>query len=631
MIFGVYERCTGGRVDAERIQCFPSASLSTDGLVQTYVDENIGFWYCPPFEAEKYKALRPVANEDGGLAAVFTGQIYNVKELMGYAGQSGLFVDGSNVTFLLLDLYKKLGIDFLTNVNGKFAVGIWDKAQQRLILARDHMGIEPVYYYIDEKRLVFSSSIDPIFRYTKMNRNLNHQAIGKFLLFNYNPGMESLFSNINKLRPAHALIVGKKDMKVHRYWKLSFDNAMHDKEEEISETLTQKLRTAVKDRIDIHQNLGIFLSGGMDSSTVLTLAKESLPVPPETYSYRCRSESFDESKYARMMARHTGASHHEIEYTPADVLLMPEVAREMCEPFCDVGINIATYLLGREANRNVSLVMTGDGGDELFAGHPVYEADKVAGLVEKFPGTFVKPIIGLMSLLPDSDQKKNITVKIKRFCENFTLPRELLSHRWRIYYHLDQIGDLLTDSFSSSLEIQNLFKDIFTYSSEIKGINDPLSRSIYSDYQTVVDFYLRRNDLIRKFQIDMHYPLLDYRLVEYCASIPSRMKINGWFDTKYIFKKSMEKILPREIVHRKDKLGHSIPLKNWIRDKKEVRDFVLDYLSETSVRNRGFFRYPYVKKLVDDHMKKKRNNSHRIWGLAVLEMWLREHYDRPIS
>ena len=627
MIFGVHERGAGSSVDAELMHSAVLAFLPKGGQVHKYVDEKIGFCYCAPFESIRYKALKPVAIDEGRLSAVFTGQIYNIKELRNDIDGKK---DYENITFLLLALYEKFGIDFLAKMNGKFAVGIWDNVQQRLVIVRDHLGVEPVYYYADEKRVAFSSSISPIFRYTRMDGTLNHQAIGKFLLFNYNPGMETFFHHIYKLRPGHALIVGKNEIKTHRFWKVPFENVMNDNENEISESLPDKIRNAVKVRIDHNPDPGIFLSGGMDSSTVLSLTKESSNSPLNTYSYRCVGESFDESHYARNMSRYTGSCHHEIEYTASDVLLMPEVTRQMNEPFCDAGINIATYILGKEANQKVSSVLTGDGGDELFAGHPVYEADKIAGFVDIFPKVIVSPLVWLMTNLPDSDKKKNLTVKIKRFSENYTLPKELLSHRWRIYYNLMELEDFLAPSFLRELNVQELFKDIFSYSSE-SNTNDPIRRSIYCDYQTVVDFYLRRNDLIRKFQIETHFPLLDYQLVEYCASIPTRLKINGWFDTKYIFKKSMEKILPREIVHRKDKLGHSIPLKNWIREKKEVRDFVLDYLTETTVHNRGFFHYSYVKKLIDEHMRKERNNSHRIWGLAVLEMWLREHYDPPPS
>src|SRR4030066_1365940 len=441
MIFGVQEREAGSSVDAELMNGTVLASFPKGSQVYKYVEGKIGFCYSPPFDSIRYKALKPAAIDEGRLSAVFTGQIYNIKELMNDTHGKK---DYENITFLLLSLYEKFGIDFLKKVNGKFSVGIWDNVQQRLVIARDHLGVEPVYYYADEKRVAFSSSISPIFRYTKMDRTLNHQAIGKFLLFNYNPGMETFFHHIYKLRPGHALIVGKNEIKSYCFWKVPLEKVMNDSENEISKSLPDKIRNAVKARVDHNQYPGIFLSGGMDSHPVLSLKKESSNSSLNTYSYLCRGESFDESHYARNMSRYTGSCHHEIEYTASDVLLMPEVARQMNEPFCDVGINIATYILGKEANQKVSSVLTGDGGDELFAGHPVYEADKIAGFVDKFPKVVVSPLVWLMTNLPDSDKKKNLTVKIKRFSENYTLPKELHSHRWRIYYHLAELEDILT-------------------------------------------------------------------------------------------------------------------------------------------------------------------------------------------
>jgi asparagine synthase (glutamine-hydrolysing) len=623
MIIGVHERETGSYVDAELIHGAVLASLPKGSQVQKYVNEKIGFCYSPPFDSIVYKALKPVEVDGGRFSAVFTGQIYNIKELMNDIDGNK---DHENITFLLLALYEKFGIDFLKKVNGKFSVGIWDNAQQRLVIARDHLGVEPLYYYVDENRVAFSSSISPIFRYTKIDRTLNHQAIGKFLLFNYNPGMETFFHHIYKLRPGHALIVGKDAIKTHCFWKVSFEKVLNDSEEEISEVLPDKIRNAIKARIDYNKDPGIFLSGGMDSSTVLSLTKESSNSPLNTYSYLCRGESFDESQYARIMSKYTESCHHEIEYTARDVMLMPEITREMNEPFCDVGINIATYILGKVASDRVSCVFTGDGGDELFGGHPVYEADKIANIVDKIPGILKDPMIRFFISLPDSDQKKNMTVKLKRFSESIGLPSELLSHRWRIYYSLDQLKQLLTHNISCNIIIDELFEDILQFDRET-NCPDMLSKSLHCDYQTLMDFYLRRNDLNKKFNIETHFPLLDHNLVEYCASIPSKMKINGWFDTKFILKIAMEKILPNNIVHRKDKLGHSIPLKNWMREIKEIRDFITDYLSESTVNKRGFFQYSYIHKLLEEHFEKKRNNSHRLWGLAVLEMWLQERFD----
>ena len=627
MIYGVFERKNGQGVNPGLLQDAVTSTYSAIKQCKIYTDDCIGFSYFDPFETTGYKALNPVSQDGKNLAVVFSGKIYNYNELINDLCTEDIPHDNKNAAYLVLELYKQYGIEFVKKINGKFAFAIWDKTRHHLILVRDRMGIEPLYYYVDDKRLVFSSSIHSILKYPEINKELNLSAIGKFLLFNYNLGLQSFFNGITKLRPAHYLTVESNNIKTNRYWSLSFSGILQGSESEISEELLGNLRDAVDIRLDSHDSPGVFLSGGMDSSTVLALLNEKINKPLQTFSYRCKSDSFDESYYARLMAKSADSTHSETEYTIQDVLLMPEIVKWMDEPFCDIGINIATYILGKEANQKVSCVFTGDGGDELFGGHPVYEADKIADYIDCIPDVLKNPFIRLCSFLPDADKKKNMIVKIKRFSESLCHNKELLTHRWRIYYSEDELRKLVNSDISSMMKELDFFEDIFLYNTEADG-KDLLSRALYSDYQTVMDFYLRRNDLNRMFNLETRYPLLDHRLVEYCARIPSSLKIKGWFDTKYIFKKSMEKVLPHEIVFRKDKLGHSIPLKNWLRDEKQVREFLMDYVSGNTIRKRGIFNPDYVSCLISDHMSKKRNNSHRLWGLAVLEMWLREHYDQ---
>jgi asparagine synthase (glutamine-hydrolysing) len=310
---------------------------------------------------------------------------------------------------------------------------------------------------------------------------------------------------------------------------------------------------------------------------------------------------------------------------------MPEIVAEMEEPFCDIGINIATYILGISASQNSVLrILTGDGGDELFGGHPVYEADKIAGFIDPLPHFFKKALFNWSSFLPDTDKKKSLTVKLKRFAESLGYPKSLLTHRWRVYYSFKELERLLNRNLAHVISENTLFGRILEINAECDG-TDMLGKALYSDYETVVDFYLRRNDLIRKFGVEVRFPLLDHELIEYCAKIPSDLKVRGWFDTKYILKKAMDDILPNEIVYREDKLGHSIPLKNWLRDDKLTQEFVFDFLSEETIRSRGWFNPDYVASLVRDHLQKRRNNSHRLWALAVLEMWLQGHQGKVLT
>lgn len=567
----------------------------------------------------------PFISQDNRLVVCCRGNLYNRQDLrlrLGLQGESGNQDDAE----LVMRLYQEYGESFVDHLSGPFAITLYDARQSTLLLYRDRFGIEPLYYSIGKGYIAFSSTIKGVLRMSGESRTLQRDAVAKVLLFNYNPGTDTLLAGVKRLPAAHRLkIAVDQPVDLHRYWRLTFSSGSLS-EEEVRHQLLDHLRRSVSSCLGSSDRAGVFLSGGMDSSTVLALSGER-GTALKTFSYRCRAASFDESHYARAMSDFVGTEHHECEYGSSEVLLMPDVVRAMNEPFCDVGINIATYLLGLNAAKNgCSLVLTGDGGDELFAGHPVYEADKIAGYFDSVPRPLLAPLLSVFKLLPDSDQKKSLAVKLKRFSESLAYPRELLSHRWRIYYDAEDLGKLSSASFASDLNWQELLADILTINGEMtKG--DALSRSLYSDYQTVVDFYLRRNDLIRRFGVNVRYPLLDHKLVEFCAKMPSAMKIKGWFDTKYIFKKTMEGVLPDTIIYRKDKLGHSIPLKNWIRDDRQVKEMVLDFVSGDTIRRRGLFRPAYIAELTNDHLSKRRNNSHRLWTLAVLEMWARHNLD----
>ncbi len=569
-------------------------------------------------------SLDPVSLDNGRLVACWTGRIYNRDELAAETGYR--LEDNSDDAALFLHLYDRFGQACVDRINGKFAFALFDAGSRTFLLGRDRFGMETLYYTVNDQYLAFASTISGLFRLTGQEKTMNPDAVGKFLLFNYNPGLATFFKGITRLQAAHFLRISDNQLDVKRYWQLDFNPQERD-EQEVARRLLAELRSAVSLRVDDSQAPGVFLSGGMDSSTVVALSAEKSDQQVNTFSYRCRAISFDESEYARAMAEFTHSEHHECEYSSDDILLMPEIVRGMNEPFCDVGINIATYLLGKNAARTTTrYVLTGDGGDELFAGHPVYEADKMARFLDPVPRPLLQPVLKIFSALPDSDQKKNLSVKLKRFAESMGYPKELLSHRWRIYYTDREFADLTGGGTLARLDWPQLLEDILRTNQE-SNAPDLLSRCLYSDYQTAVDFYLRRNDLNRRFGLESRFPLLDHRLVEFCADMPSNLKIKGWFDTKYIFKKAMEGVLPHNIIYRKDKLGHSIPLKNWIRDDAKVREMILDHVSPAVVARRGLFDNRAIERLTNDHLSRRRNNSHRLWALAVLEMWMQHFVD----
>jgi asparagine synthase (glutamine-hydrolysing) len=399
-----------------------------------------------------------------------------------------------------------------------------------------------------------------------------------------------------------------------------------DNEVTIGAEIRRRLTSAVKGRIGGRTRTGAFLSGGLDSSTVVSLLrneKENI----QTFSFRCRGESFDESAYATIVSEAFGTRHEIVEYGPEEVVQAAEMVSLMDEPFCDVGINVATYLLSKAAAGRVDEVFTGDGGDELFGGHPVYLADRAARMMGLIPRLFRDAAFALGRTLPDSDRKKDWRVKIKRFSRSYAFPPALGTHRWRVYYLDEELGRLVAPEFLDGIDSNRMYDDVIGYNEEGSG-GDPLDRSLYSDYQTVVQFYLRRMHMARAMGLSPKFPMLDAGIVAYCARIPSRWKIRRLSDTKYIERIAVEPLLPSEVVHRKDKLGHSIPLKNWMREHAEVQTFINDTLSMSSFRSMGLVQPGSVERMQEDHLTRRENHSHRLWALVILALWLEKHGHR---
>jgi asparagine synthase (glutamine-hydrolysing) len=515
----------------------------------------------------------------------------------------------------------------LSRLNGHFAGAFFHAKTRKLHLFRDHFGVEPLYYYHNKDTLIFCSSPLFLLKNDFVPRELNPEGLYTYFLFNYNPLENTIIRDLLKVEPSSVLSFDGNELTSRKYWRLSYLWNESRSEEETVEDLRRLLRSAVHSRLNGKAGrAGAFLSGGMDSSTVVGLSSEVIDSGLHTFSFRCRGESFDESHYAQIMSEAYRTNHHLVEFPPQKSLLIEKLAEQMPEPFSDIGIEVATFLLGTEAAETVDYILTGDGGDELFAGHPVYIADRVARIIDRVPAAVKVPIFWFFSQFSDSDKKKSFPVKAKRFAYSANFPPTLYSNRWRIYYTEQELMQGLEASAWDWIRNFDPLPAMAKIYEEADG-PDFLSRSLYGDYYTVVKFYLMRMNQLRPFGIEPRFPMFDYRLVEYAATIPSRLKIRSSEDTKYILKKAMEGILPDEIVFRKDKLGHSVPMKNWIRYSDEVRAFLQDVLSEQNLKRRGLFRPAFVQTLFEQHLSKKFNHSHRLWALAVLELWLQKHFD----
>lgn len=627
MILGVFDKDRPGSALAhDLLQAI--RQLSREGAeAQTamWSDRHVAICSIPLQIDTLDESPQPFLNEERTIAVMFAGKIHNAITLRDCLGSGHRWRTGCSGE-VLVPLYEQSQGGFLDCVNGKFAFALWDAKRQTLILARDRFGIEPLFYYHSASRLVFSSSLKALLATGWATSTLNHEAVLQYLLYCYNPAEETFLRGIYKVPPGHFLCFNDSNLFRTRYWHLSFANTPVKSEEEYCGEILDLIADAIRIRLEPDRPPGVLLSGGTDSSAIVSLASRLAHTPLHTFSFRCAGRSYDESRYARLVAERCGAHYVEIPYQPDHLTLITRAVRAMDEPFCDIGIEIGTYLLGQAAEGKASYVFSGEGGDELFGGHPVYIASKVAAVVDRLPRPLLRPLTDALQRLPDSDQKKNLKVKLKRFAYSLAFPPELLSHRWRIYYAADELHELCSADFIEQCDLPKMFDGMLRYSEQADG-RDVLSRSLYSDYQTLVGFYLRRLGLLTAFTVESRLPLLDHRLVEYAAKIPSRLKIRRIAETKYLYKKALENVVPREILYDRPKLGHSVPMKNWLRDDAKVRGWVADVLSDGAFKRRGLFRPAYVGRMVDEHMRKRDNHSHRLWGLMVLEFWLRQCFD----
>lgn len=569
-----------------------------------------------------------VATIDDGVGLAHSGNQRITVAASGNIFKSNVTGDGlTRPADVILNTYQKHGESGFKELNGQFAAAIWDSAKDRFLLALDHVGFEPLFYFWDGKRLVFSSALQSFLNHPEIENQINFRTLRNYLLFNYNAGLDAFVEKVKRVRPGTCLILENGKLNEKRYWFLSYQNQNGRKIEDYKNELINLTKDAIQIRTaESTSDPGAFLSGGMDSSSVVGLLHGVAERPVHTFSFRCADKSVDESYFARVMAEHYQTQHNEIQYTADALHDLETMTRAMEEPLCDIGVELGSFIMGRAAQGNVQYILTGDGGDELYAGHPVYVADRMAEKFDRIPALLRSGITTAAGMLPDSDKKKSLLVKARRFAYSYKFPSELLSNRWRIYYDGSELADLCTPETVTGFGALDSYDDITGLYADADG-PDALSRSLYGDYQTLVRFHVDRLRLTRTSGVEARFPLHDYRLIEFSATIPSELKING-SQVKYIQKKALEGILPDEIVFRKDKMGHNVPMKNWMRDTDIFRNMIRDVLSEEAVKRRGFFNYSTINKMLDLHLSKKKDYSHRLYALLILELWLRNNFDK---
>lgn len=568
---------------------------------------------------------QPITNEDGTIVTVFNGEIYNYRELRDELESRGHTLATESDTEVIVHLYEDFGEDCTRHLRGMFGFAVWDSRQRRLFVARDRLGIKPLYFTQAGGTFIFASEIKAILQHSAVRVELNVEALNTYLSLKYVPAPQTIFNGISALPPGSSLTCDANGVRVRRYWDLSFANHGngHVREEVYAEQLEGLLRECVKQHLVSDVPFGAFLSGGVDSSTIVALMSQFMNEPVKTYSvgFEGDGEAFSELPYARMVAKKFQTDHHEVIIRPSNFSSLAEkVIWHQDQPLAEQA-TLANYMVAELAARDVKMVLTGEGGDELFAGYARYSGERFSRLFRAIPQPVKSFVLAACSRLPGLRRQKLALFALSQPDEINRLVN------WFPLFNSEAKHSLLSGDLKKSLSGYGADYVFAEHLSRTDAV-EPLNRMLYVDTKLwLADLLLARGDkMSMAVSLEARVPLLDHKLVEFAATLPQNLKLRK-FTRKYLLKKVSKAWLPPEILNRK-KQGFPMPTSQWLR--KEAHPFMRDVLSASSIRRRGLFHPPFVEKLISEHERGFADHGPLLWGLMNVELWQRIFMDSPV-
>jgi asparagine synthase (glutamine-hydrolysing) len=568
---------------------------------------------------------QPIANEDNSVTIVFNGEIYNYRELQTILQARGHRFQTNSDTETIVHAYEEFGAACLEQLRGMFAFAIWDERRKQLFIARDRVGKKPLYYSVTRGgTLVFGSELKSLLEHPDVAREINPQALDAYFSLGYVPDPISIFANVEKLPPGHYLTFTNGRLTIERYWDFSYElttnggNGHHSAADYLDE-LRALLEESVKLRLVSDVPLGAFLSGGVDSSTVVGLMARQMDQPVKTFSIGFNEDSFDELKYARATAEKFGTDHHEFIVTPDICDVVDELVWHFDEPFADSSA-IPTYVVSKLAREHVKVVLTGDGGDELFAGYTRYLTERSRSKFDLLPRAMKEGLLDPLSRhLPHGAWGRN-------FLHNISLdPISRYLDTVSVFTGLNK-DSLYTAEFSDQLRDASHLSSYFRELSGKVSTNAPLDSLLYIDSKTYLpgDILTKVDRMSMAVSLEARVPLLDHKLIEFVTRIPAALKLAG-LETKHLFKRAIADLVPAEVLHR-PKQGFGVPIQHWIN--QQLRERIRDTLNDPRTLQRGYVTRQYVALLLDEHERGRRDHSMALWSLLMLELWHRQYVDR---
>ncbi len=561
---------------------------------------------------------QPLSNEDGSIWLVFNGEIYNYRELRRRLEGSGHIFRTDSDSETIVHLYEDLGLGCFEHLNGMFAIAIWDRNKRQLLLARDRLGKKPLYYQFRNQQLLFGSELKALAASPSFDRSISPAAIDQFLTYQYVPHPNSIYSCAKKIPPGHCAIVRDGELQLKNYWQVNWQREDAIDERQAANQLQELLHDSIRLRLRSDVPLGAFLSGGIDSSLIVALSQAQLEEPLNTFSIGFNETDFDETRYARLVAGWVRTQHREYKVTPDAVSILDQLVHHYDEPFGDSSA-IPTWYLCQWTRQHVTVSLTGDGGDELFAGYERYRALSLSRWLDRLAG----PILGsrFVQGLPASNRQRSFVRRLQRFGEALNQPLARRYMNWIQIFPERVRAELYAEDFVEQLPNEDPFEFFETAWKSLES-RDVLTRASLADLVTYLpcDLMTKVDIASMAHGLECRQPFLDYRLVEFAAALPSRLKFRQGRG-KRILRSAFDRLLPRQIWTRK-KMGFGVPLGSWFQ--KELRPLTEQRLLGTDARCHQYFRPEALRQIVDQHMSGQVNQCYRLWNLLFFESWLRK-------
>ena len=555
---------------------------------------------------------QPLSNEDGTLWVTFNGEIYNHQELREDLEAQGHRFRTASDTEVIVHLYEKYGLRFVEHMRGMFGFALWDRRERRLVLARDRLGVKPVYYLSEPGRLAFASELRSLRELATDPLKVDPQAIYDFFGFRYVPAPNTFYRNVSKLLPGHFLVVEESGVRQECYWELPEEDPNPCSAQEYAEQVLECLRESIRLRLVADVPLGVFLSGGVDSTAVVAIMAELGVHPLRTFSVGFEEAAYSELPYARRVAKRFSTQHTEVLVRPHD--LADDLERLVAfrdEPIAEP-TDVALYHMARKAAETVKVVLAGEGSDELFAGYPKYAADRLAGLVSAFPREITQTIV---RWLPYRQRRAKLALETLAISDQAER-----SATWFASFSRQEREALFSPDFLAQVDVAHPARVFAQYLEQVRD-RPPLKRMLYADLKVWLpdNLLLRGDQMTMAASIEERVPFLDHKLVELAARIPVKLLTQG-FRTKVLLRQALRPYLSTETLRRR-KVGFTVPVGPWFR--KSLNSFVADLLLSPEVRSRGYFNTANMESVVREHFDGIRDRQKQLWALINFELWAR--------